>query len=189
MIAQGEADIAREKELDQDAQAALTTLSDEHEELDRAAANAASDIATASRAREWTRNWPKPEHELETLTRQLSDWNANKASHERGRDLAQGLSEASSGQLDDARGRLARAMEHAHAAPDVAAADNVTETARAASSARDQAAQARSGADPSTRLSAREPLEDAEREVHRLSAEVKALGDLLHQRAKACSRR
>ena len=184
LIAQGEADIAREKELDQDAQAALRTLSDEREELDRAAANATSDIATAEdRARELNEKLAEAEHELETLTRQLSDWNANKASHERGRDLAQGLSEASSAQLNDARGRLARAMEHAHAAPDVAAADNVTETARAASEgARDQAAQARSRREDAeaAELAAREPLEDAEREVHRLSAEVKALGDLLH---------
>jgi chromosome segregation protein len=184
LIAQGEADIVREKELDQDAQAALGTLSDEREELDRAAANAASDIATAEdRARELNERLAEAEHELETLTRQLSDWNANKASHERGRDLAQGLSEASSGQLNDARGRLARAMEHAHAAPDVAAADSVTETARAASEgARDQATQARSRREDAeaTELAAREPLENAEREVHRLSAEVKALGDLLH---------
>jgi len=184
LIAQGEADIAREKELDQDAQAALAMLSDEREELDRGAANAASDITTAEdRARELNERLAEAEHELETLTRQLSDWNANKASHERGRDLAQGLSEASSGQLNDARGRLARAMEHAHAAPDVAAADSVTETARAASEgARDQAAQARSRREDAeaAELAAREPLEDAEREVHRLSAEVKALGDLLH---------
>ncbi|HEX4105178.1 MAG TPA: AAA family ATPase, partial [Rhizomicrobium sp.] len=92
LIAQGEADIAREKELDQDAQAALGTLSDEREELDRAATNAASDIATAEdRARELNEKLAEAEHELETLTRQLSDWNANKASHERGRDLAHGL--------------------------------------------------------------------------------------------------
>ncbi len=45
----------------------------------------------------------------------------------------QALSEASAGQLADAQARLARAMERAHAAPDVAAADSVTETARAAS--------------------------------------------------------
>ncbi len=184
LIAQGEADIAREKELDQDAQTALSTLSGEREELDRAAANAASDIATAEeRARELNDRLAEAEHELETLTRQLSDWNANKASHERGRDLAQGLAETSSTQLSDARDRLARAMEHAHAAPDVAMADSVTETARAASEgARDNAAQARVLREDAeaAELAAREPLEQAEREAHRLSAEVKALGDLLH---------
>src|SRR6185312_10870336 len=84
---------------------------------------------------------------------------------------------------NDARARLERAMESAHAAPDVAAADHVTETARAASEgARDQAAHARVQREEAeaAELKAREPLEDAEREVHRLSAEVKALSDLLH---------
>jgi chromosome segregation protein len=184
LIAQGEADIAREKELDRDAQTALTTLSGEREELDRASASAASDIAAAEdRSRELNEKLADAERELENLTRQLSDWNANKASHERGRALAQGLAETSATQLDDARARLARAMENAHAAPDVAAADSVTETARAASEgARDQAAQARARREEAeaAERAAREPLEVAEREVHRLSAEVKALGDLLH---------
>ncbi|HKD47012.1 MAG TPA: AAA family ATPase [Rhizomicrobium sp.] len=184
LIAQGEADIAREKELDQDAQAALGRLSGEREELDRAGANAASDIATAEeRARELNDKLAEAERELETLTRQLSDWNANRASHERGRALAQGLAETSEVQLFDARARLTRAMEHAHAVPDVALADSVTETARAASEgARDQATLARALREEAeaAERAAREPLEEAEREVHRLSAEVKALGDLLH---------
>jgi len=184
LIAQGEADIAREKELDQDAQAALATLATERGELDHATANAASDLAAAEdRSRELNDRLADAERELENLTRQLADWYANKASHERGRDLAQGLSEASVAQLNDARARLERAMESAHAAPNVAAADHVTETARARSEgARDQAAHARVQREKAeaAELKAREPLEDAEREVHRLSAEVKALGDLLH---------
>ncbi len=97
--------------------------------------------------------------------------------------MAQGLSETSAGQLDDAKARLARAMEHAHAAPEMAKVDSVTETARAASEgARDQAAHARVHRETAeaAEQAAREPLEEAEREVHRLAAEVRALGDLLH---------
>jgi len=85
--------------------------------------------------------------------------------------------------LHDARARLDRALENAHAAPDVAAADSHTEAARAASEdARGEAAQARLRRTEAeaAEATAREPLETAEREVNRLSAEVKALSDLLH---------
>ena len=80
--------------------------------------------------------------------------------------------------------RLDRAMESAHAAPDVAAADSHDRNsarrlakARATPlrSARDRRAEAEAA-----EAAAREPLEAAEREVQRLSAEAKALGDLLH---------
>ncbi len=184
LIAQGEADIAREKELDQDAVAALGALSGEREALEKAGATAASDIAAAeAHSAELNEKLAEAERLLEKLTSELSDWNANKASHTRSRDLAAGLAEASASQLTDARTRLDRAMESAHAAPDVAAADSQTETARAASEgARGQAAQARERRTQAEAAegTAREPLEAAEREVHRLSAEVKALGDLLH---------
>ncbi|MES2291699.1 MAG: AAA family ATPase [Pseudomonadota bacterium] len=184
LLAQGEADIAREKELDQDAAKALGTLSGERETLEHASANAASDIAAAEeQAAELQEKLTEAERLLEKLTSEYSDWNANKASHTRSRDLAAGLAETSASQLGDARARLERAMESAHAAPDVAAADSHTETARAASEgARGEAAEARirRAEAEAAEAAAREPLETAEREVHRLSAEVKALGDLLH---------
>jgi chromosome segregation protein len=184
LLAQGESDIAREQELDQDAAKALGTLSDERETLEQASANAASDIAGAEdRSIELREKLAEAEKLLEKLTSELSDWNANKASHTRSRDLAAGLSEASATQLSGARVRLEHAMESAHAAPDVAAADSHTENVRAASEdARGQAEQARlrrTEAETAEAV-AREPLETAEREVHRLSAEVKALSDLLH---------
>jgi chromosome segregation protein len=184
LITQGDADIARERELDRDAVAALGTLSTERETLEQAAANATSDIAAAEeQSADLNEKLAEAERLLETLTSELSDWNANKASHSRSRDLAAGLAETSSTQLGDARARLDRALENAHAAPDVAAADRQTETARAASEgARAEAAQARThrAEAEAAEIAAREPLEAAEREVHRLSAEVKALGDLLH---------
>ena len=184
LIAQGESDIARERELGQDAVAALGALSGERVTLEKASATAASDIAGAERhAAELNEKLAEAERLLENLTSELSDWNANKASHTRSRDLAAGLAETSAAQLGDARTRLDRAMENAHAAPDVAAADSHTETARAASEgARGLAVQARERRTQAEapEAAAREPLETAEREVHRLSAEVKALGDLLH---------
>jgi chromosome segregation protein len=184
LITQGEADILREKELDKDAISALATLTGERESLELASANAQSDLAKAAeQSATLNEHLAEAERLLEKVTSALSDWNANKASHTRSRDLAQGLSEASAGQLEDARARLDRAMENAHAAPDVAAADTQTETARAAlEQARDLARQARDRrAEAETaEASAREPLEATESEVHRLSAEVKALSDLLH---------
>ncbi|MBN9545096.1 MAG: chromosome segregation protein SMC [Alphaproteobacteria bacterium] len=184
LLAQGESDIAREKELDQDAAKALGALADERGGLEQAAANATSNIATAEdRSIELKEKLTEAEKLLEKLTSELSDWNANKASQTRSRDLAAGLSETSATQLNNARERLDRAMENAHGVPDVAAADSHTETVRAASEeARAEAAaarQRRSEAEAAEAM-AREPLETAEREVHRLSAEVKALSDLLH---------
>ena len=184
LIAQGEADIEREKSLDKDAEAALEALSGERENLERAIANAASDIEAAEKQSSLLNDrLTEAEGLLEKLTGQLSEWSANKASHERSRDLAAGLSEASAAQLNDARARLAEAMAKAHAAPDVTAADSQTENARAATQgARGQAEEAREHylAAEAAEIAAREPLEEAEREVHRLAAEVKALGDLLH---------
>jgi len=184
LITQGEADIAREKELDKDAVAALGTLTGEREGLELASANAESDLAKAAeQSAASNAQLSEAEGLLEKLTSALSDWNANKASHTRSRDLAGGLAETSANQLADARMRLERAMESAHAAPDVAAADSRTEAARTAlDSARGTAAEARNRrrSAESAETVAREPLETAEREVHRLSAEVKALSELLH---------
>ena len=184
LIAQGGADIAREQGLDHDAEAALGTLSEEQQALEAASARSADDIAAAAeQSAALNEKLAEAERLLESLTAELADWNANKSSHERGRDLASGLAQASAGQLADARSRLDRAMEGAHAAPNVAAADALTEEARTASeAARGAAAGARvlrveaEAAETQTRT----PLEAAEFEVQRLSAEVKALGDLLH---------
>ena len=184
LINQGEADIAREKELDKDAVSALATLTGERQGLELANANAQSDLAKAAeQAALLNQQLAEAERLLENLTSSLSDWNANKASHARSRDLAQGLAETSASQLEDARARLERAMESAHAAPDVAAADSRTEAARTAlDHANSTAAGARGRCTEAETAEAvaREPLEAAEHEVHRLSAEVKALSDLLH---------
>ncbi len=184
LIAQGAADITREQELDRDAQAALEALGEEGETLEGANARSAEEIALAqSQAAELAEKLSETERLLEKLTAELADWNAGKASHERGRELASALSKTSQAQLDEARRRLDAALEGARAAPDVSAADSKTEQARSASTgARAAALEAREkfAAAEAAEAMAREPLEAAEREVHRLSGEVKALGELLH---------
>jgi chromosome segregation protein len=109
LLAQGESDIGREKELDQDAAKALGALSDERETLEQASANAASDIAGAEdRSLELNEKLAEAEKLLEKLTSELSDWNANRASQTRSRDLAAGLAETSATQLNNARERAGR---------------------------------------------------------------------------------
>ena len=122
---------------------------------------------------------------LERLTAELAEWNARKASLERGRDLATALLESSASQLADAQARLDAALEARPGRARRACRRSRNRDAPAAprESARAAAADARAQV-PRTpkppKPQAREPLEAAEREVQRLSAEVKALGDLLH---------
>ena len=184
LIAQGAADIEREQSLDNDAGAALSTLSEEEKTLAEAAARSTADIAAAETdSTRLNTALTEAESLLETLTARLADWNANKASNERGREVSSALLETSNGQLADARARLAEAMQTAKSAPDVAGADRRTEAARAAwISLRDSAATMREQliAAEAAEAAARTPLEKAEHEVQRRAAEVKALGDLLH---------
>lgn len=184
LIAQAETDAAREKELERDADTAIATLGEEERTLNTANENAGEDIAAAEKlASEMAESLAETEKLLERLTAELAEWNAKKASLERGRDLASALLESSTTQLGDAQTRLDAALERAKDAPDVHAAEAQTERAREASeTARTAAAEARAKFhDAETgEAAARDPLEAAEREVQRLSAEVKALGDLLH---------
>ena len=184
LIAQAAQDIEREQALDTDAETALTALATEQQILEDASARSVTELESAEdQAAQLAAKLAEAEKLLERLTAELSDWNANKASHERGRELAAALGASSGAQLQEARSRLTTALEGAKAAPDVTSADHKTEQARSASQgARTVALAARekhADAEAAEAL-AREPLEAAEREVNRLSAEVKALGDLLH---------
>jgi chromosome segregation protein len=184
LIAQGSADIEREQVLDSDAGAALSALSEEESNLTEAAARSTADITAAEdESNRLNAALSEAESLLEKLTARLSDWNANKTSNERGREVASALLETSSSQLGDARARLAEAMQTAKSAPDVASADRLTEEARAASARLREtadAARAQQTVDEVAETAARTPLEQAEHDVQRRSAEVKALGDLLH---------
>jgi chromosome segregation protein len=184
LITQGAADTEREQALVADADSALATLGEEERALNTANENAGEDLAAAETlANEMAQSLSDAEKLLEQLNRELAEWNAKKSSLERGRGLASALLDSSTSQLSDAQARLDAALEQAKDAPDVHAAEAETERARGVSEgARAAAAAARTSyqdAEAGEAL-AREPLEAAEREVQRLSAEVKALGDLLN---------
>jgi chromosome segregation protein len=184
LIAQAEADAERERLLEHDADSALADLDRETRTLNSAGDSAGEDLAAAEQlAAEMTQSLAETEKLLERLTAELADWNARKASLERGQTLAAALLDSSTNQLSDAQARLDAALESAKAAPDVQASESETERARGMSEeARAAAHLARAQFQDAelAEAAAREPLEAAEHEVQRLSAEVKALGDLLH---------
>jgi chromosome segregation protein len=184
LIAQAQSDTEREQGLEQDARTALGTLAGEAEALRAADARAGDEIGAAEiQAEAFTQALTEAEGSLEKLTAELADWNARHASLERGRNLAAALMETSQGQLGDAQARLDQALTAAKDAPDVHAAEAETEHARGivdAARATTVAAQATRTQAEEAEQQARQPLEEAEREAQRLSAEVKALGDLLH---------
>ena len=184
LIAQGAADAEREQLLEHDADSALADLDRETRTLNAAADSAGEDLAAAEQlAAEMSATLVETESLLERLTAELAEWNAKKSSLERSQALATALLDSSVSQLSDAQARLDAALESAKDAPDVHAAEAETERARGASeAARAAAGEARTKFQDAEagETSARTPLEAAEHEVQRLSAEVKALGELLH---------
>jgi chromosome segregation protein len=184
LIAQGGADIEREQSLDSDAGAALAALCEEQQSLSEATARFTADIADAETdSARLNAALTDAENLLESLTARLADWNAHKISNERSRDVAGALIESSSAQLTEARARFDVACEGIKGGPDAVRADLQTEAARAASAQiRDNAAAARMrlGEAEAEEAKTRAPMEEAEHDVQRRAAEVKALGDLLH---------
>jgi chromosome segregation protein len=184
LIAQAEADVEREQLLEHDADSALADLERESGVLNAAAENAETDLAAAEElAIEMSETLAETEKLLERLNAELAEWNAKKASLERGHNLAVALLDSSKNQLANAQARLNTALESAKDAPDVQAAENETEQARSASeTARGaaNAARAKFHETETDEAATREPLEACEREVNRLSAEIKALSEMLH---------
>jgi chromosome segregation protein len=184
LFAQGAADAEREQLLEHDADSALADLDRETRTLNAAADSAGEDLAAAEQlAAEMSATLAETENLLERLTAELAEWNARKSSLERSQTLATALLDSSVSQLSDAQARLDAALESAKDAPDVHAAEAETERARSVSEgARAAAVEARAKFQDAEagEAAARTPLEAAEHEVQRLSAEVKALGELLH---------
>ena len=184
LIAQTSTDKAREQALESDADNALVSLGEESTTLTAADENAGENIATAETvAAQFSETLAAAEKLLERLTAELAEWNAKKASLERGLNMATNLKATSTNQLATAQARLDTALEAAKDAPDVHAAEAETERTRAlVETARAATMDARTKfQDAETSEAAlREPLEVAERNVQRLSAEAKALSDLLH---------
>ena len=182
-IVQTDQDREREQTHDRDAEAALAALGAEASGIESAAARADAEIATAdAKAIELADVLAECERTLERLTAELAEWHAAKASQERARDVAGALSETSGLQLREAEERLEKAMAGVIDVPDVLLAQSTTEQARGqAQSARQALTAARAALDQAERAEAeaRNPLEEAERRAHMLSAEAKALADLL----------
>jgi chromosome segregation protein len=182
-IAQTAADLEREAALACDAQTALDTLGAEADELEIAQERASEDFALAeAHAAELHTALVETETRLEKLTAELAAWGARKASLEQTRRTAAELVETTSAQLAEAQSRLAAATASAALAPDVTAAERAAaeahRLAEIAAAAAAEARQAYASAEHAER-EAHLPLEEAERELQRLSAEAKALADLL----------
>jgi chromosome segregation protein len=182
-IVQTTQDTEREQAHDHDAQSALSTLEQESGQLEAASLQMEDELARADEhAAALNEALAECERTLERLTAELAEWNAAKSSHERAREVASALVETSSYQLGEAKSRLDQAMEGALETPDVLLAQSATEQARSlAQMARDALTAARQSLDDAERSEkeARGPLETAERDVQVLSAEAKALADLL----------
>jgi chromosome segregation protein len=186
-ISQTEQDLARERALDADAAAALEALAAEFVELQAAAAGAAAELAAAqSMAAELGEVLAQREGALERLTSDLAEWHAQKHGHERTREVAEALAETSEQQLKAAETRMKQALAEAAGSPDVAAVEAIAAAAsHQADVLRSRHGEARAVLDVAERAEAeaRAPLENAEREVQRLSAEAKALAELLVDRS------
>jgi chromosome segregation protein len=182
-INQAEQDLQRERKLEQDAETSLAELQRENGELKEADERAHEDFAAAqTRAAELAEALEERERRLEKLTSELADWNATKASYERAANEGQQGAARAQKQIESLAPRLAAAEAEIAAAPDVKRAEAAVEDARAiAGEIRSRAEAAREQADRASaaEAAARIPLEAAEREAQRLTAEVKALADLL----------
>jgi len=182
-IAQTEQDVERDRLLDTDATAALQSLAAEAETLETAIARSSDELhESETNAATLSEALAEAERTLERLTSELAEWHARKASLERSREVSSALAESSTQQLGEAQARLDHAMRDVADAPDVRAAEDVADAQRArADAARQAAAAARAVLIEAEQAetASRAPLENAEREWQRLSAEAKALGDLL----------
>jgi chromosome segregation protein len=186
-ISQTEQDLTREQALDADASAALKTLRTETAELEAAVAGAETELAAAqSSAADLADALAEHERTLDRLNSELAEWHAQKQGHERTREVAEALAETSEQQLKAAESHKAAALAEAAGSADVAAVEaTAAEASREANLLHIRHAEARLALDAAERAEAeaRSPLENAERDVQRLSAEARALAELLADRS------
>jgi chromosome segregation protein len=183
-IAQADQDITRERALDADAGQSLATLAQEANALEAENVSSADGLAAIQiRATECENALPTAERGLEQANAALAEWSAKTQSHSRAREIAEALFETSSVQREEAALRRAEALAGVAEALDVQACEAEAVLARQiavdARDALDAAGQHLQNAEKTER-EARLPLESAERETQRLSAEAKALTDLLN---------
>jgi chromosome segregation protein len=182
-IAQAEQDLARERTLDVDAGQSLAELACESDALETESISAADALASAgSRTAECDDALAPAELGLEQANAALAEWSAKTQSHTRSREIAEALFETSSTQLVEAEQRRDEALAGVAKLPDVQACEAESAQARwdavGARDALDRARQLLQLAE-ATEAETRLPLEVAERGTQRLSAEAKALSDLL----------
>ncbi|MBV9062349.1 MAG: chromosome segregation protein SMC [Alphaproteobacteria bacterium] len=178
-----EQDLARERALDADAQAAIEALESETAELATRSRGAETQLAdTQALAVALADALAERERTLERLTSELAEWNAQKSGHERTREIAAALARSTAQQLSQAQGRLDVALSQAASAPDAKALETAaTKIAEEAEALRAKLAEARTLFERAEchEAQAREPLEQAEHEVRRISAEAAALTQML----------
>ncbi len=182
-LGHAEQDKQREQALEHDAQTALAGLLAEAETLRAASESAISELAAAEEtAQDLKAKLADRERALERLTGELAELNAMRSSFERARNEAAQHAARATRQREALAPRLADAEAEVANAPDVRAAEQTVEAAReGAVSARATAERARNdevyAQDAEAR--ARGPLEAAEREVQRMSAEANAIAKML----------
>jgi chromosome segregation protein len=175
-------DLAHQRSLEQDAGSSLAELEREFAELTQANVTAAEALAAAEqRARTLADTLAERERTLEQLTSEFAHLNATRASYERA--IADGEDQARrTGAGREALQERAAAETASEQVPDIEATDLRIEDARAAAAAARTAlesAEARLAETTSAEADARAPFEAAEAEVQRLSAETRALTNLL----------
>jgi len=178
-----EQDLARERNLDEDARTALAALEGETRELETANATAIENLAEAEeKVRSLTATLAIREANLERLTAELADLNAMRASYERAR--ADGAEQAS--RTEAHRNSLQPRVEAVEVEilqiADVGTAEAQVETVRAEVAKARMALESAESALAAASLAesqARIPLDEAEHEFQRLDAETRALANLL----------
>jgi chromosome segregation protein len=183
-IGQAEQDLSHDRALAQDAGSSLEELEREFAELTGANATASEALAGAEeRARALMATLAERERTLERLTSELAHLNATRASYERAIADGEGQARRAEDKREALRPRAE--AEAATAGPDIDAAEARIEEAReGAADVRSRLATAedrmRETADAEAR--ARGPFDQAEQETRRLTAEAKALANLLRPR-------
>jgi chromosome segregation protein len=186
-IALAQQDQTRERTLEQDADAALSALQSEAQELEAAAARAVETLFEAEeQARASSETLALRERSLETVTAELANLNAVRASYERARAESAQQASRTAAQRSALQPRVEAAEAEIGQTPDVAAAEARVEAARthvAETRLVAEAAETHLGAVSEAETRARQPLDMAEHEVQRLSAETRALANLLRPAA------
>ena len=185
-IGQSDQDLAHERALEQDAGSSLTELEREFGELTRSNLSAVEALAGAEeRARALMETLAERERTLERLTSELAHLNATRASYERARNEGEDQTRRAAAKRDALLPHAAAEAETGDL-PDIEATqvriDDARETAVDARKRLEQA-EARLAGTIEAAATTRGPLDAAEQDAQRLTAETRALANLLRPAA------